>query len=59
MQKDYPLIYQVMNLGMRKAEVPNQDSVSGLAADTGNERGLLSIQTPVLEMSSYDLSTAM
>lgn len=31
----------------------------GLAADARNEKGLLSIQTPLLEVGSYDLSNAM
>lgn len=44
---------------MRKAEVQNKGSVAGLAADAGNKMGLLNIQTPVLEMGSYDLSTTM
>lgn len=44
---------------MRKAEVQNKSSVAGLAADAGNKMGLLSIQTPVVEMGSYDLSTTM
>lgn len=30
-----------------------------LAADARNKMGLLSIQTPVLEMGSYDLSTTI
>lgn len=38
---------------------PNLGSVLGLAADARNEIGFLSIQTPLLEVSSYDLFNTM